>query len=85
VVSVLVATATAILPILAAMQSVTAQRLLTVREAAEFLRIGRNNLYIAARDGRIPSYKIGASVRFDLDELKAWLESNRRGPRADAP
>jgi excisionase family DNA binding protein len=63
--------------------SVTAQRLHTVREAAEFLRIGRNNLYIAAREGRIPSYKIGAAVRFALPDLEAWLQENRRGPKVE--
>lgn len=61
--------------------SVTAQRLLTVREAAEFLRISRNGLYILAREGKVPSYRIGNSVRFDLDELRAWLEEQRRGPK----
>ena len=65
------------------MSSVTAQRLLTVAEAAEFLNLGRNNVYIAAREGRIPSYKIGAAVRFDVAELRAWLETNRRGPTVE--
>jgi excisionase family DNA binding protein len=78
--SVLLAIATAILPILAAMQSVERQRLLNVDEAAEFLHRSRNSVYIACREGTIPHYKIGASVRFDLDELRRWLEENRRGP-----
>jgi excisionase family DNA binding protein len=50
---------------------------MTVEEAAEFLGVGRNTLYLAAREGRIPSFKVGALIRFDLDELRAWLESNR--------
>lgn len=56
------------------------QRLVKVTEAAAFLGISRNGLYILARDGRVPSYRIGNSVRFDLNELRAWLEENRRGP-----
>jgi excisionase family DNA binding protein len=59
------------------MSSGTLPRLLTLQEAAAFLGIGRNTLYLAAREGRIPSFKVGSLVRFDLDELRAWLESNR--------
>jgi len=50
---------------------------MTVEEAAEFLGVSRNNVYVAAREGRIPSFKVGSLIRFDLDELRAWLESNR--------
>jgi excisionase family DNA binding protein len=60
--------------------SVQIPRLLTVDEAAEFLGLARNTVYINARAGLIPCFKVGAAVRFDLDELKSWLESNRRGP-----
>lgn len=59
------------------MSSGTLPRLLTLQEAAQFLGIGRNTLYVAAREGRIPSFKVGALVRFDVDELRAWLEANR--------
>jgi excisionase family DNA binding protein len=58
----------------------TAQRLLNVDEAARFLHRSRNSIYIACRAGTIPHYKIGNSTRFSLDELKAWLQENRRGP-----
>jgi excisionase family DNA binding protein len=50
---------------------------MTVEEAADFLDLSRNTLYLAAREGRIPSFKVGALIRFDLDELRAWLDSNR--------
>ena len=65
------------------MASETLPRLLTVEEAAQFLGVSRNNLYIAARRGEVPSFKVGALVRFDLDDLRAWLQSNRRGPKAE--
>jgi excisionase family DNA binding protein len=79
--SVLLAIATAILPILTSMQTVELPRLLDVAEAAEFLGRSVNSMYIDCRAGRIPHYKVGHSLRFDLDDLKAWLESNRRGPK----
>jgi excisionase family DNA binding protein len=82
VLSVLLAIATAILPSLTAMQSVELPRLLNVVEAAQFLGMSRNAIYIACREGRIPHYKVNDwSVRFDLDELKSWLQENRRGPK----
>jgi excisionase family DNA binding protein len=78
----LLAIATVILPVLAAMQSVELPRLLNVVEAAEFLGMSKNAIYIAAREGRIPHYRVNDwTIRFDLDELKAWLEANRRGPK----
>jgi excisionase family DNA binding protein len=39
------------------------RRLMTVEEAAQFLGVSRNNLYIAAREGRVPSFKVGSLVR----------------------
>jgi excisionase family DNA binding protein len=59
-------------------------RLLNAVEAAEFLGIGRNTLYIWVRAGRVPHFKIGTAVRFDVDELRRWLEENRRGPEVAA-
>ena len=65
------------------MSSVAIPRLLTVPEAAEFLGRGVNTLYLDCRVGRIPHYKVGGAIRFDLDELRAWLEANRRGPKVE--
>ena len=42
-------------------------------------------VYTLAREGKIPHYRVGGSFRFDLDELRAWLEENRRGPKVGAP
>lgn len=67
------------------MASVPVPKLLTVVEAAEFLGRGVNTLYLDCRAGRVPHYKVGSHIRFDLDELRAWLESNRRGPKVGPP
>jgi excisionase family DNA binding protein len=66
------------------MSSVTVPRLLNAVEAAEFLGISRNSLYIWVREGRVPHYKIGTAVRFDVDDLRRWLVANRRGPEVAA-
>lgn len=67
------------------MSSVATQRLLTIREAAEFLGRGVNTLYLDCRAGRIPHYKFGNAIRFNMDELRAWLETQRRGPNVSEP
>jgi excisionase family DNA binding protein len=47
--------------------------------AAEFVNLGLNTIYILARAGKIPHYRIGSSVRFRKSDLERWLESQRRG------
>ena len=46
---------------------------LTVSELAILLRISQRQLYKLAAGNRIPSFKIGASVRFDPAAIAAWL------------
>ena len=46
---------------------------LTVSELAILLRISQRQLYKLAAGNRIPSFKIGASVRFDPASVAAWL------------
>lgn len=43
--------------------------------------IGRSTKWVLneAAAERIPSFKVGRAVRFDPDELAAWLDMNRRG------
>lgn len=63
-----------------------APRLLTAPEAAAFLGIGVNTLYIWARAGRVPHFKLANNVlRFDAAELRAWLDEHRRGSKTVAP
>jgi excisionase family DNA binding protein len=53
------------------------QRILTTCEAASYLAIGKRTLqeHVAARE--IASIKIGRSVRFDIADLDAFIESRR--------
>lgn len=67
------------------MSQVAIRPLVDVHEAAEFLGRSINSMYLDCRAGLIPHYRIGHSLRFDMDELKAWLESNRGGPKVGAP
>ena len=47
--------------------------LLTVDEAAEVLRIGRNGAYAAVANGGIPSVRIGRTIRIPRDALAALI------------
>lgn len=50
--------------------------ILTVPEAAAFLRIGRTAAYEAVRLGLIPSVRLGRLVRIPRDALLAWLAAD---------
>lgn len=54
---------------------------LTVPEAAEFLKIGRTQLYDAISRGEIPHRKIGRSIRLSRGALVAWLAAPCNAPR----
>jgi excisionase family DNA binding protein len=56
----------------------TAERMLyealwTVREAAEFLRLGRNTVYEWAASGKLPSLRLGSRIRFQPSALRRWV------------
>jgi excisionase family DNA binding protein len=47
---------------------------LTIEEAAKILGIGRNNAYLAARNGQLPTIKIGKRLLVPVIALKRKLE-----------
>jgi excisionase family DNA binding protein len=50
---------------------------LTLTEAAAFLKIGAKTVERLARENKIPAKKVGGRIwRFSEDKLKAWLESD---------
>jgi excisionase family DNA binding protein len=52
---------------------------LTVKEAAEYLRVGvqtLNNLRV--KGGGPPYIKMGAAVRYDTEDLDAWIDQKKR-------
>lgn len=58
------------------------ERLLTPAEVARRLGVSRSWLYEAAKDGRVPSIRLGGPagpLRFLEDDLVAWIERARRG------
>lgn len=54
------------------------QRLLTPKEAAAYLNIGERTLWTITAEGTIPSIKLGRSVRYDRNDLDAFICGRRR-------
>ena len=58
--------------------------ILTPREAAALLRIGRTKLWELTRTGEFPAYRIGngrtSSLRYKRSELLSWLEQRQLRP-----
>lgn len=57
-----------------------------VEQAADYLGIRPKTLYEWVRTGRVPHRKLGFNVRFDPEELAAWVGeqgAGRRDPGGD--
>jgi len=54
------------------------ERLLKIREAAELLGMSENFLYKLVEGQQMPHVRVGRSVRFDPQELSAWIDERRR-------
>ena len=50
---------------------------LKVREVADLLGVTPQHIYRMAATGRIPSFRISGSVRFDPEELATWLRDKQ--------
>ena|SRR5215211_136735 len=61
----------------------TLPEVLTVREAAAILRIGRNQLYQAIARGELGAVHIGRSIRIPKQALLDLLAANLRPPSGD--
>lgn len=47
--------------------------ILTIEEAAEYLKIGKRSIYKLAKAGEIPCKKVLNKWRFVKEELKKWV------------
>ncbi len=52
-----------------------ATRLLTSSQLARFLGCSQRHVFNLRKRG-MPAYRIGEIVRFDLDQVRRWLDSN---------
>jgi excisionase family DNA binding protein len=61
----------------------TLPEVLTVREAAAILRVGRNQLYQAIARGELGAVHIGRSIRIPKHALLELLAASLRPPSGD--
>jgi hypothetical protein len=62
----------------------TTDRLFTEREAADFLNVSAKTLQRWRWAGHPPAFhKIGATVRYSLVDLRAFIEAGRRTSTSD--
>jgi excisionase family DNA binding protein len=54
---------------------------LKVAELAKLFGVTPQHIYKMAANGSIPSFRISGSVRFDPDEIAAWLGEKRLARR----
>ncbi|MCM8772761.1 MAG: helix-turn-helix domain-containing protein [Candidatus Omnitrophica bacterium] len=52
------------------------KRLLTIKEASEYLGISVRGLYLMVYRRQIPFVKLGGKIRFDVKKLDEWIEKN---------
>jgi excisionase family DNA binding protein len=50
---------------------------LTIAELATYLRIPKSTLYKLAREGKVPSQKVGRHWRFRREAIDRWLGETR--------
>jgi len=62
-------------------EATSTPRLLTVQEAARYLAVSVSTLYGWVWQRRVPFVKVGRALRFDLDDLKRFVEDNKQRPR----
>ena len=57
--------------------------LLTPKELADWLKMSRIWVYKQAEKGFIPFHRVGDAIRFDPEEIKAYLDLRRGLKRGD--
>jgi excisionase family DNA binding protein len=47
-------------------------------EAARFLAISERTLWSLTRSGRVPHVRVGRCLRYDVDDLRQWIEQKKK-------
>jgi len=51
--------------------------ILTIEEAADYLKIGKRSLYKLAKEGRVPGKKVLNKWRFEKESLREWVREGK--------
>lgn len=50
------------------------QKLMTIKELADYLRLSKVTVYKMTRQGKIPALKIGKQWRYSKSEIDTWVK-----------
>jgi len=53
------------------------EKLMTLEEVAEYLRLSIHTIYKMAQKGKIPALKAGKKWRFRKEDIDQWLKLNK--------
>ncbi len=53
------------------------QKALTVREVVELLGVSKTHIYEMVADGRLPSFRLGRSIRIDASDIAELLRNKK--------
>jgi excisionase family DNA binding protein len=54
--------------------------LLTARQTAAALQVCEKTLWSLTRDGKLPAVRIGRAVRYDLADVRRFIEASKAAP-----
>ncbi len=57
------------------------QRVLTVRELSDYLRVHPSTVYRLLRRRQLPTFRVGSDWRFNIEEVNLWM---REGSSQDS-
>ncbi len=57
-------------------------RLMSIKELAEYLQLDLSTLYLWSQQGEIPAMKVGRVWRYRRSEVDDWLDRRRNRPVA---
>jgi excisionase family DNA binding protein len=58
--------------------------LITIIDLSTILKVKQSTIYSWVHNGSIPFHKLNGLVRFDVDEIDAWIKESKKIPPSNA-
>ena len=62
-------------------EKVMNDKIMTLKEVAEYLKLAEKTAYRLAAEGKLPGFKAGGSWRFKQSDIEKWIEENKKGQK----
>ena len=53
-------------------------KILTLKEVAEYLKLTEKTAYRLAAEGKLPGFKVGGSWQFKREDVLTWIEEKKK-------